>query len=161
MFCNCCMVFIKLTRFFKCDLPFYHRNFTIMSNKTDATFGSGSAYPFGAPGTTPCICRGSCCSELSFLYWGLTVFPFFLMALSIYCRLMSMTIPLATHAYLFNVFVHIYEEFGVEDIFCSIELLKVQERTSEHIYHRITIVSNSYQRYQDYNPVRQTRVSST
>lgn len=98
------------------DLPnkTYHRVCTNMSNTKSATCGAGSAYPAGAPKIIPGIRWASCCSVFSFyvvfciLLNVLSFFFFFVLALSVYFRLMSFNVPLASFASLVKASESIY-----------------------------------------------------
>ena len=88
--------------FHECDLPnsTIYRICNHISNTTGATCGAGSAYPSGAPEITLSFWWGSCCLFFSFLCCSCVLlvvylsFSFIAMALSVYFRFMSLTVPL-------------------------------------------------------------------
>ena len=85
------------------------------------TCGAGSAYPSGAPEITSSFWWVSCCLVFSFhvVVFVLLVVCFFFflaMALSVYFRFMSLTVPLIPFAPLLNNKMNINSEMELEHL---------------------------------------------
>ena len=83
-----------------------------MSNTTGATCGAGFAYPSGAPEITPSFWWGPSAYSLGFyvvscvlLFVSLSL-SFLAMALSVYFRFMSLTVPLVSFVPLLHLFIN-------------------------------------------------------